>query len=133
MKELDKVLKPIKMPDNVSLGKCTDEIPLIFIPNNKSYVEILGHRINEDFSSFESFGEYLKHIKEVEQENDILKAEKALLETYFEQIKCYLDLKITEASLERTYEQGMCFRSMRECIYESVLEEIKKIMKGKDE
>lgn len=133
MKPIDKVIKPIKMPDNVSLGKCTDEVPLIFIPNDSSYVEILGHRINESFESFESFCEYLNKVKQTEVENNILKSEKALLETYFEQIKAYLDLKITEASFERIYENGVIIKSMREELYQSVLEEIEKIMEGKDE
>lgn len=136
MKTLDKISTRIitMMPDNllnVYTGN-TDE-PVMFIPREGNYVEILGHRIDGDFKSFEGFCEYLNKIKQTEIENDILKAEKALLETYYEQIKSYLDLKITEASFERIYENGMIIRSMREELYQNVLDEINKIMENKDE
>ena len=130
-KRLDKISTTIKLPDNVRLGKGTDE-PIIFIPKEGNYVEILGHRIDGDFKSFEDFCKFLDKIKQTEIENEQLKAEKELLEYNIEQIRSYLSLKISEAELEKTYIDGIYFRTIQEELYRNVLDEVNKIVEDKD-
>lgn len=50
-----------------------DRTTLIFVPNDGSYVEILGHRI-DGFENFEDFCEYLKKCAKLEEENKRLKS-----------------------------------------------------------
>lgn len=45
-----------------------DEKPIIFIPREGNYIEILGHKI-DGYSSFESFLEELKELKDVREKN----------------------------------------------------------------
>ena len=113
--KLEDVLEPIKGIDNISLNRGTDE-PLIIIPMDKSYVEILGHRIEVGEGGFKSFGEFvewLEHIKDVETENEQLKKQMA-------EIGEYVRTKYEEAKLDAQYYDGMRFSSMQERIYEDI-------------
>lgn len=114
--KLEYVLEPIKGIDNISLKRGTDE-PLIVIPTDKSYVEILGHRIEVGEGGFKSFGEFvewLKHIKDVEIENEQLKK-------HMSEFGEYLLTKLEEAKLDAQYYDGVRYSSMQERIYEDLV------------
>ena len=116
---LHQILEPIMLPDtNIKFFKreCTDEEPLIFIPNDKSYVEVLGHRLEtgENFKSFEEFGKWLQHIKEVEEENEqLLKQMREFGE--------YVLTKYEESKLNAQYIDGVRYPSIQERVYEDIL------------
>lgn len=121
---IEDVLEPIKGIDNITLKKGTDE-PLIYIPIDKSYIEILGHKVEVGEGGFKSFGEFvewLEHIKDVEEENKRLKKEIDDYENKRAYLIDYLSDKIEEAKLERMHVDGMTFLSMREQIYTKVLD-----------
>ena len=120
MKKINDLIAPIWTPANVISKKCTDEKPLIFIPNDKSYIQILDHKINESFDSFEDFCIYLRHIKDVEEENKQLRDDKNA-------IVAYLLGKINEAKIDRIYENGNSYATIQERIYQEILDKIDKI------
>ena len=131
MKKLDVILETIKMPNNLIFKPCTDEQPLIIIPKDKKYVEILGHRIDtgEDMSSFEDFTNWLQHIKEVDEENERLKKEIDNYENRKAYLIEYLTDRLEEAKLDAQYYNGMRFANYKETIYEDLLD----IVEGKYE
>lgn len=59
-----------------------DEKPIIFIPRDGNYIEILGHKI-DGYSSFESFLEELKELKDVREKNKELEKENKQLKKYW--------------------------------------------------
>ena len=113
--KIEDVLEPIKGIDNISLKRGTDE-PLIIIPIDKSYVEILGHRVEtgENFNTFGEFVSWLQHIKEVEIENVQLKKQMA-------EIGEYILTKYEEAKLDAQYIDGTKIPNVQERIYEDIL------------
>lgn len=117
MKKIEEVLEPIKGIDNITLRQCTDKQPLIYIPIDKSYIEILGHRIEtgENFNSFGDFVDWLEYIKDVEEENKHLKIQMT-------EIVEYILTKYEEAKLDAQYIDGIRYPSIQERIYEDILE-----------
>lgn len=115
----DKIMDSIQLPNLFYTDeqlKAMGEPPLIFIPNDKTYVEILGYRIDTDrnIKTLGEFGEYLQHIKEVEEEN------KQLLHQMAE-IGEYILTKYEEAKLDAQYIDGVRYPSVQERIYEDIL------------
>ena len=97
-----------------------DEDRVIFeVSRDGNWIEILGHRI-DGFNSFEGFIEYLKHIVEVEEENKLLKADRACLIEY-------LETKIEESVFMRTRDvvTGEEFLSTQETVYRDILSKVK--------
>ena len=91
--------------------------PLITIPFDKSYIEILGHKVEVGEGGFKSFGEFiewLEHIKDVEIENEQLKK-------HMSEFGEYIRTKYEEAKLDAQYYNGMRFASMQERIYEDLV------------
>ena len=70
--------------------------------------------LEENMNSMEDIAEWLKHIKEVEMENEQLKKQM----TEFGE---YLLTKYEEAKLDAQYYNGMRFASMQERIYEDLV------------
>ena len=117
---MKKLLDGVRTPVNVANPmKPTEENPLIFVPAEGNYIEILGHRI-EGFDSWESFQEYLKKRTALVEENKKLTNEKSSLIDY-------LKVKLEESKLERMHVDGMCFTSIKEQVYQELLD---KVMKG---
>ena len=117
MKTLEEILEPIKFHEpNLVFPHNPDEKPLIFVPNDKSYVEILGQRLEtgENFKSFEEFGKWLAHIKEVECEN------KRLLQ-HMAEFGEYVMTKYEESKLDAQYIDGVRYPSIQERVYEDIL------------
>ena len=112
--KIEDVLEPIKGIDNVTLKRGTDE-PLIYIPIDKSYVEIFGHRVEtgENFNSFGEFVNWLQHIKEVEEENVQLKKQMS-------EWREYLYQKYEEAKLDAQYIDGTRIPNVQERVYEDL-------------
>ena len=116
MKTIDKVLEPIKtsFDSNVKFfeRECTDEEPLLFISADGTYFEILGHKVEtgENMNSMEDLSNWLKHIKEVEMENEQLKK-------HMTEFGEYLLTKYEESKLNAQYYNGMRFASIQEQVY----------------
>ena len=95
---LHQILEPIMLPETTNIKffqrECTDEQPLLYISKDKTYFEILGHRIEtgENMNSMEDIAEWLKHIKEVEMENEQLKKQMTEFGEYL--LMLYLILKM---------------------------------------
>ena len=117
---LHQILEPIMLPETTNIKffqrESTDEQPLLYIPNDKTYFEILGHRVEtgENMKSIEDIAEWLKHIKEVEMENEQLKKQM----TEFGE---YLLTKYEESKLNAQYYNGMRFASIQEQVYEDLV------------
>ena len=132
---LHQILEPIMLPDTTNIKffqrENTDKQPVLYIPNDKTYFEILGHRVEtgENMNSMEDLSKWLQHIKEVEEENKRLKKEIDEYENKRAYLIDYLCDKVEEAKLERTYINGMIFKSMKEQIYIRLLD----IVEGKDD
>lgn len=133
MKTISDITTRVKMPDNVLLDVYQDKEPVIMIPREGNYVEILGHRIDGGFESFDGFIKYLGEIKQTEQENERLKADKKVLENYSCQMEYYLLAKIEEAKLDRTYVNGICVPNKSEEIYKQVLDKLYEIKGEKND
>ena len=132
---LHQILEPIMLPETTNIKffqrENTDEQPLLYISKDKTYFEILGHRVEtgENMNSMEDLSKWLQHIKEVEEENKRLKKEIDEYENKRAYLIDYLCDKVEEAKLERTYINGMIFKSMKEQIYIRLLD----IVEGKDD
>lgn len=133
MRTVNKITTRIKMPDNILLDVYQDNEPVIMIPRDGSYVEILGHRIDGEFESFDGFVRYLNEIKQTEEENEQLKADKKVLENYSYQMEYYLLAKIEEAKLDRTYVNGVCVPNKSEEIYKQILDKLYEIKGEKND
>ena len=117
---LHQILEPIMLPETTNVKffqrESTDEQPLLYISKDKTYFEILGHRVEtgENMNSMEDLGKWLNHIKEVEIENEQLKK-------HMTEFGEYLLTKYEEAKLDAQYYNGMRFASMQERIYEDLV------------
>ena len=117
---LHQILEPIMLPETTNVKffqrECTDEQPLLYISKDKTYFEILGHRVEtgENMNSMEDLGKWLNHIKEVEIENEQLKKQM----TEFGE---YLLTKYEESKLNAQYYNGMRFASIQEQVYEDLV------------
>lgn len=114
MKTINKVLEPIKIPDNVIQGGYEKNRPLIYIPKDGGYIEILGHKLYGEFDSFQSFVDYLKTVSDIEKENKQLKK-------HMSEFGEYLLTKYEEAKLDAQYYDGVRYSSMQERIYEDLV------------
>lgn len=129
--EITSALRLVSAIDDVVNRKGTDEQPLVFIPKDKKYVEILGHRIDtgEDMASFEDFTNWLVHIKEVDEENKRLKK---VIDNYENQRAFFIDYLTElyeEAKLDGQYIDGVKYPTLQERIYKDLLTR----MEAKDE
>lgn len=131
MKKLDVILETIKMPNNLIFKPCTDEEPLLVISKDKTYFEILGHKIEtgKNMKSMDDLSEWLQHIKEVDEENERLKKEVDNYENRKAYLIEYLTDRLEEAKLDAQYYNGMRFANYKETIYEDLLD----IVEGKYE
>lgn len=87
--------------------------PFIFVPNDKSYVEIAGQRI-DGVDDFESFLEYLNQRITFERDYEYLYNERSRLIDH-------LKIKLEESKLMATYENGVRYPSIQEKIYSDLL------------
>lgn len=123
MKTIDELMAPVKNIGKVfggnseaGNGTCTDE-PLIFIPKDKSYIEVSGHKITET-KSFEDFLDYLQQRNDFENDyNYICRQRSALID--------YLKIKLEESKLMATYENGVRYPCMQERIYQDILDRVR--------
>lgn len=131
MKKLDVILETIKMPNNLIFKPCADEEPLLVISKDKTYFEILGHKIEtgKNMKSMDDLSEWLQHIKEVDEENERLKKEVDNYENRKAYLIEYLTDRLEEAKLDAQYYNGMRFANYKETIYEDLLD----IVEGKYE
>ena len=120
---LARISKPVNV---VELGKSSDETPLMFIPKDEGYIEILGYKI-DGVNSFESFIEYLKTVADIEKTNEKLNEENHILTVFKENLIGYLEQKLEESKLLRVYDTDskVSYISTQETIYNDILERIK--------
>lgn len=117
---MNKLLSGVRTPVNVmNPMKPTEENPLIFVPAEGNYIEILGHRI-EGFESWEAFLAYANKLAALEEENKKLVDEKT-------EFIDYLKVKLEESKLDRMYVDGIHYSNIQEQIYQELLD---KVMKG---
>ncbi|MBR6641723.1 MAG: hypothetical protein IKL08_05985 [Clostridia bacterium] len=117
----------VKMPTNILTPTTMEqEKPLIFIPNDRSYVQLLDYKI-EGFKDFESFCEYLKHVRDLERENESLKNKLKELQFDLDDFIKELELKIQESMLDKDAYEGFTYVSIQERIYQGVLDRVKEI------
>ena len=120
MKKVSKILEPITTPFDSNVRfferENTDEQPLLFIPSDKSYFEILGYKVEtgKELKTMEDITNWLKHIKETEIENEQLKK-------HMTEFGEYLLKKYEEAKLDAQYYDGIRYSSMQERIYEDLV------------
>lgn len=120
MKKVSKVLEPIGVPFDSNIKfferEYTDEQPLLFIPGDKSYFEVLGYRVEtgKELKTMEDITNWLKHIKEVEIENEQLKK-------HMSEFGEYILTKYEEAKLDAQYIDGTRIPNVQERVYEDIL------------
>ena len=114
-KRVGELLGPMKNIKRTS-SECTDEKPLILIPADQSYVEILGHKITE-VKGFEDFMEYLNQRVQIEKDYAALYNDRS---EFIE----YLKVKLEESRLMATYENGVRYPCMKELVYKDILERV---------
>ena len=125
---MKKLLSGVRTPSNLTFNHNPDDKPVMIISRDRSYIEILGHRLHGDFSSFEDFMKYIKKIAAMEQENEKLKEEIRLLHNDKCRVIDYLETRIEECKIDRAYENGIALIGMRESIYQDILNRVE----GKD-
>lgn len=117
---LHQILDPIMLPETTNIKffqrENTDKQPLLYIPNDKTYFEILGHKVEtgKNMKSMDDLSEWLKHIKDVEEEN------KQLLKQMSE-LGEYILTKYEEAKLDAQYIDGVRYPNVQERVYEDIL------------
>lgn len=117
---LHQILEPIMLPETTNIKffqrENTYEEPLLYISKDKTYFEILGHKIEtgKNMKSMEDIANWLKYIKDVEMENEQLKKQM----TEFGE---YLLTKYEESKLNAQYYNGMRFASIQEQVYEDLV------------
>ena len=124
---MKKLLSGVRTPVNMmNPMKPTEENPLIFVPAEGNYIEILGHRI-EGFDSWESFLEYLNKRTALDEENKTLKVKIDRLHVEKTEFIEYLQERYEECVLDRRYVDGVWIFNPKEQIYQEILD---KVMKG---
>ena len=119
MKKASKILEPITTPFDSNIKfferECTDEQPLLYIPNDRTYFEILGHKFEtgKKLKTMDDIANWLKHIKEVEEENEQIKKQMA-------EFGEYVRVKYEEAKLDAQYIDGTRIPNVQERIYEDI-------------
>ena len=114
-----------KMDNGIGFSiKPIEQQPVILVAED--YVEILGHRINEGFKSFEDFVMHLKHLSDLGEENKRLLERMNHLKVDMGNLKAYLVTKLEESKLESTYGGQGQFESIQERIYKDILEKMPK-------
>lgn len=115
------ILTRVKIPDNIITPGIPDkDKALIFVPADKSYIQILDYKI-EGFDSWESFLEHLKKYAEMEQEIQTLKNNIRNMHADKQEFENYLEIKLEESKLLSTYGGQGQFESIQERIYKEVL------------
>lgn len=120
---MKKLLNGVRTPVNIITPEDVNT-PMMVIAANGSYIDILGHRLDGDFSSFEDFMEYIKKIAAMEEENKKLKEEIRLLNNDRCRVLEYLETRIEECKIDRAYENGIALIGMRESIYQDILDRV---------
>lgn len=119
IKDSDIILDPADPIFKVNSEK--HETPLIFIPRDEPYIEILGNRI-DGVDSFESFIEYLKKVDDIEKENKQLKKELDDIYNKRANFIDYLNDKLEESMLYRTQNVNKDWAiSVHEMVYRDIL------------
>ena len=122
------VFESIKTPANLDIGLGVIEPPVLFIPNNKSYVELFGHRI-EGVTSIDDFVNYLKQIDGIFREKESLEKQVRILMDEKLEMLNYLDTKIKECEFMRDHVDGKEYLSTQETIYRQIKGKILNIPK----
>lgn len=131
MKPIGKVLEPLGNINGMNLYR-VDETndPLITIPFDKSYIEILGHKVEVGeggFKSFKEFVEWLEHIRDVEVENEKLKKKVDDYENKRAYLIDYLSDKLEEEKIVSEYEGMLRLTTIKERVYLEILNLIEEI------
>lgn len=132
----DITIKPIKelyngnvilAPINNGLGITIkpDEEPLIVIPKDKGYIEILGHRI-DGFNNLEEFTEYLFKLREFDKERKEMEAELRKYRAQYVKMKNYLEEQIAASIFLRDHIDGGERLSIQEKVYREIRDEFYK-------
>lgn len=131
MKPIGKVLEPLGNVNGMNLYRVDeDRDPLITIPFDKSYIEILGHKVEVGeggFKSFKEFVEWLEHIRDVEVKNEKLKKEINDYENKRARLIDYLCDKLEEEKIDSEYEGMIRLTSIKERVYVEILNLIEEI------
>ena len=117
----------ITIPKNLSTGFTVkpDEEPLIFIPKDKGYIEILGHRI-DDFNNLEEFTDYLIKLREFDKERDEMEAKLRKYRARYVKMKNYLEEQIAASMFLRDHIDGGERLSIQEKVYREIRDEFYK-------
>lgn len=132
MKKINEVLTDTigKLANTDIMFKPEEEEPVIVI--DKEYVEILGHRIDVGFESFESFIEYFYKLREFDKEREEMDAELRNWKCKYIEMRKYLDKKIAESMFLRDHIDGVEHLSIQEKIYREVRDMIHEIDKEEE-
>lgn len=122
------VFESITIPANMNIGLGVTEPPVLFIPNNKSYVELFGHRI-DGVTSIDDFVNYLKQIDGIFREKESLEKQVKILMNEKLEMLNYLDTKIKECEFMRDHVDGKEYLSTQETIYRQIKGKILNIPK----
>ena len=111
----------VTIPKNLSTGFTVkpDEEPLMIIPKDKGYIEILGHRI-DGFNNLEEFADYLLKLREFDRERESMEAELRKYKMNALKIQKYLDEKIASSMFLRDHIDGGERLSRDETIYRTI-------------
>lgn len=125
MKTIGKVLEPLGNVNGMNLYRVDEsKDPLITIPFDKSYIEILGHKVEVGeggFKSFKEFVEWLEHIRDVEVENEKLKKEINDYENKRARLIDYLCDRVEEEKIDSEYEGMLRLTTIKERVYVEIL------------
>lgn len=102
-----------------------DEEPLIFIPKDKGYIEILGHRI-DGFNNLEEFTEYLFKLREFDKEREEMETELRKYRAQYVKMKNYLEEQIAASIFLRDHIDGGERLSIQEKVYREIRDEFYK-------
>ena len=102
-----------------------DEEPLIFIPKDKGYIEILGHRI-DGFNNLEEFTEYLVRLREFDKERESMENELRKYRMNTLRMQRYLDEQIAASIFLRDHIDGGERLSIQEKVYREIRDEFYK-------
>lgn len=126
MKHIKKVLTDtVGKLANVGPSIKPNEEPLMFIPKDKGYIEILGHRI-DGFNNLEEFTEYLFKLREFDKEREEMEAELRKYRARYVKMKNYLEEQIAASIFLRDHIDGGERLSIQEKVYREIRDEFYK-------
>ena len=123
-KSIKKLSSGIRTPANIICPIEPDGRVIIKV--EKDYIEILGHKI-EGYESWEAFVEHLKHLAALEEENEKLRDENRILKNDKINLMLYLEQRIAETELARTYEGNLYYPTIQERIYQEIYKKVEEI------